>query len=66
MPPSIHRYKCRLFYGWPGRELVRYDNERGKGDHRHVAGVERPYTFITVEQLLDDFEVDMRERGETS
>jgi hypothetical protein len=34
LPPSEHRYKYRLFYGWPGREVVRYDNERGKGDHR--------------------------------
>lgn len=58
-----HRYKYRLFYGWPGREIVRYDNERGKGDHRHVGGEEKPYDFVSVEQLLDDFELDMRKRG---
>jgi hypothetical protein len=29
MPPSEHNYKYRLFYGWPGREMVRYDNECG-------------------------------------
>jgi hypothetical protein len=63
LPPSEHRYKYRLFYGWPGREIVRYDNERGKGDHRHVDGEERSYVFVTVEQLLDDFELDMRKRG---
>jgi hypothetical protein len=63
LPPSEHRYKYRLFYGWPGREIVRYDNERGKGDHRHVDGEEHSYIFVTVEQLLDDFELDMRKRG---
>jgi hypothetical protein len=63
VPPSQHRYKYRLFYGWPDREIVRYDNERGKGDHRHVEGEELPYTFSSVEQLLEDFESDMRKRG---
>jgi hypothetical protein len=38
---------------------VRYDNERGKGDHRPIDEAETPYTFITVEQLLDDFERDV-------
>ncbi len=33
--PSAHRYKYRLFYGVGGACHVRYDNERGKGDHRH-------------------------------
>jgi hypothetical protein len=65
LPPCVHRFKYRLFYGWPGREVVRYDNERGKGDHRHVGGVERPYAFVSVEQLLDDFEFDVRHRGAT-
>ena len=63
LPPSEHSYKYRLFYGWPGCEIVRYDNERGKGDHRHVDGEEQPYVFVTVERLLDDFELDMRKRG---
>ena len=40
LPPSEHRYKYRLFFGWSGCEVVRYDNERGKGDHRHVDGEE--------------------------
>jgi hypothetical protein len=63
LPPSLHLYKYRLFYGWPGREVVRYDNERGKGDHRHADGEEKAYVFVTVEQLLDDFERDVQERG---
>lgn len=63
LPPCEHRYKYRLYFGWPGREVVRYDNERGKGDHRHVDGRELPYEFETVERLLDDFESDIQMRG---
>jgi hypothetical protein len=37
-----------------------YDNERGKGDHRHVADKEEPYTFTTIEKLIDDFKTDVR------
>ena len=59
LPPSEHRYKYRLFYGKPGEERVRYDNERGKGDHRHLAGLETEYEFVSVERLLDDFEHDI-------
>ncbi|HXU33470.1 MAG TPA: DUF6516 family protein [Thermoanaerobaculia bacterium] len=39
---------------------MRYDNERGKGDHRHVAGKELAYVFVSVDQLLDDFERDVQ------
>jgi hypothetical protein len=53
--PSVPRFKYRLFYGFPGRRLVGYDNERGKGDHRHVACKEEPYRFRGWEDLLDDF-----------
>lgn len=63
LAPCPHRFKYRLFFGFPGREIVRYDNERGKGDHRHIDGRELSYTFTSVEKLLDDFESDMRERG---
>jgi Family of unknown function (DUF6516) len=59
LPPSTHGYKYRLYYGSAGDCRVRYDNERGKGDHRHIGEVEHPYTFINVEQLLDDFETDI-------
>ena len=33
--PRTHLFKYSLFYGFPGRRLIGYDNERGKGDHRH-------------------------------
>jgi hypothetical protein len=65
LPPCAHNYKYRLFFGRAGHEYVRYDNERGKGDHRHVGGRQSPYAFSTVEQLLDDFERDVLNREAT-
>ena len=59
-----HGLKYRLYYGYPGRPLVRYDNERGKGDHRHEGDRETRYTFVSVEQLIQDFKADIeRLRG---
>jgi len=42
---------------------VRYDNETGKGAHRHVGPeeAESTYEFISLEQLLQDFFVDVEE-----
>ena len=60
LPPSKHSYKYRLYYGRPGEDRVRYDNERGKGDHRHVNGNELPYLFESLDQLLDDFDRDVQ------
>ncbi len=57
--PSTHRYKYRLYYGVAGRSRVRYDNERGKVDHRHVGDQESEYLFSSVEQLLADFQSDV-------
>ena len=59
LPPSTHTYKYRLYYGIGGVDRVRYDNERGKGDHRHIGGTEEDYNFTTIDQLLDDFERDI-------
>jgi hypothetical protein len=63
--PTSHGLKYSLFYGRPGIREVGYDNERGKGDHRHFKGREMSYRFTTVEQLMADFWVDVRRvRGE--
>ncbi|MGP8252224.1 MAG: DUF6516 family protein [Terracidiphilus sp.] len=62
--PSTHGLKYSLFYGRPGVREVGYDNERGKGDHRHFRGVETAYSFTTVERLVTDFWSDVhRLRG---
>lgn len=58
-----HGFKYRLYYGRRGVCLVRYDNETGKGDHKHVGGRETPYEFKSVEQLRRDFEEDVKTAG---
>ena len=60
VPGSAHGLKYSLFYGYPGQRLVGYDNERGKGDHRHIEGREEPYAFTTIEVLVADFVADVR------
>lgn len=50
-----HGLKYSLFYGRDGERIVAYDNEAGKGDHRHYRGRQRPYSFTTFAALLDDF-----------
>jgi len=61
---SRHRYKYRLYYGRDGRRILGYDNERGKGDHRHRRGREEHYRFTTVEQLVSDFLADVAKERE--
>ena len=51
--------KYSLFYGRRGERLVGYDNERGKGDHKHINGIEHPYVFVSIDRLLADFRADV-------
>ena len=59
LPPARHSFKYRLAYVVAGVCVVRYDNEAGKGDHRHVGGRESEYSFTTPEKLLADFQADI-------
>lgn len=59
LSPSVHCFKYRLYYGVASNCRVRYDNERGKGDHRHIGDDEENYAFTTIDQLLEDFERDI-------
>lgn len=34
-----HGLKYRLFYGRDERRIAGYDNERGRGDHKHLTGL---------------------------
>lgn len=52
---SAHAFKYRLAFVVDGICVLRYDNEAGKGDHRHVGKRETPYLFVTPERLLADF-----------
>jgi len=60
VPPSEHPFKYRLVYLEDGRRVVGFDNECGKGDHKHIGPAELPYRFVSVDQLMEDFfaEVD--------
>lgn len=56
---SVHSYKYRFAYVVRGVCVLRYDNEAGKGDHRHYGEVEEEYHFTTPEQLIADFQGDI-------
>ena len=56
---SAHSFKYRLAYVVNGVRVLRYDNEVGKGDHRHFGGKESLYKFSTPEQLIADFHRDI-------
>ena len=56
---SRHSFKYRLAYVVNGKCVLRYDNEAGKGDHRHWDNQEIKYEFTTPEQLLADFQQDI-------
>lgn len=60
MPGSAHRYKYRLALIDRRECVLRYDNETGKGDHRHIGPQEEPYQFTRVEKLFHDFEAATR------
>jgi len=57
-PERQHGIKYRLYCGRNRCCIVRYDNETGKGDHRHYGKQETPYAFISVDRLLADFRDD--------
>jgi hypothetical protein len=52
---SKHGFKYRLALVVDGNCVLRYDNEAGKGDHKHIGEDEMPYEFITPKSLLADF-----------
>ena len=57
--PSTHAFKYRLAYVIAGKCVVLYDNERGKGDHRHFGARQRPYDLASPDRLMADFMADV-------
>jgi hypothetical protein len=53
-----HGIKYRFYCGRDDECLIRYDNETGKGDHRHYGEREEPYDFSGVDRLIEDFRND--------
>jgi Family of unknown function (DUF6516) len=58
---SAHDFKYRLALVSHDVCVRRYDNEAGKGDHKHVGEVESNYTFRGLEQLQRDFWDDVEQ-----
>jgi hypothetical protein len=56
---ALHEFKYRLAYVVRGECVLRYDNEAGKGDHRHFDGKDSANMFTTPEQLIADFQNDI-------
>ena len=52
---SSHGYKYRLALVVEGVCVLRYDNEAGKGDHRHWGQTEERYVFTDIDRLVADF-----------
>jgi hypothetical protein len=60
VPGSGHEFKYRLYFGKGGERRVGYDNEAGKGDHRHYGDRQQSYRFVSPEQLAADFLADVK------
>ena len=58
---SAHSLKYGLAFVVDGVCVLRYDNESGKGDHRHAGDREEPYAFSSYDALLADFWRDVAE-----
>lgn len=56
---STHEFKYSLAHVVAGKCVLRYDNEPGKGDHKHLGKAEMPYSFTSPAQLLADFWSDV-------
>jgi len=56
---SSHGYKYRLALVVDEACVLRYDNEAGKGDHKHLGEREMLYQFGGIDQLIEDFWTDV-------
>jgi hypothetical protein len=56
---STHGFKYRLALVSEGACVLRYDNEAGKGDHKHIGGREAAYRFAGLDKLQADFWEDV-------
>lgn len=59
VPGSAHEFKYSLAYVVGEICVLRYDNEAGKGDHKHVGAAETPYRFAGLDALIADFQTDI-------
>jgi Family of unknown function (DUF6516) len=60
---SAHSFKYRFAFVLNEICVLRYDNEAGKGDHRHIGDGEEPYVFVGIDELVRDFLADVARYG---
>jgi len=58
---SVHGFKYRMALVADDVCVMRYDNEAGKGDHRHASDGEFAYQFEGIDKLLADFARDVKD-----
>ena len=56
---SLHDIKYSLALVSNETCVLRYDNEAGKGDHKHLGSDEIAYAFVDFGRLQDDFWKDV-------
>jgi hypothetical protein len=61
LPGSAHQFKYRLAFVVDGTCVLRYDNESGKGDHRHVGAREATLRLHHGRSVASDFQRDILE-----
>jgi hypothetical protein len=59
LPSSAHACKYGLAYVVAEVSVLRYDNEAGKGDHKHLASQGNPHRFNDLAALLVGFSLDV-------
>ena len=62
LPDSGHDFKYRLAYVANQRCALRFDNEAGKGDHKHLDEIEVPYIFSNLATLQADLWAEVNKR----
>ncbi|EOF5818189.1 DUF6516 family protein [Salmonella enterica] len=55
IPGSQYGYKYSMAYVVDGICVLRYDNERGKGDYKHIGETEIKTEFTTIDALVNAF-----------
>ena len=55
IPGSAHSFKYRFAFVVDEVCMVRFDNEAGKGDHKHIGAEQVPYAFTSLARLIADF-----------
>ena len=56
---SAHGFKYRLALVVNDTCVMRYDNEAGKGDHKHFDEEHVPFDFVDLDGLLSEFDADV-------